>query len=408
MLRAVHIRGIIVRFTPFLAAVLLSTTAALATPEVSDADRLLHEQMLVLDTHLDTPMLFERDGWRFDALNHYGWDQSQTDIPRMEWGGLDGGFFVIYTPQGPLTPEGYVAARDAALKRASAIQRVIGENKDRIALATTAADAERLHSEGKMIAFQSIENSYPLGGDLTMLETFYKLGVRMAGPVHSRNNQFADSTTDTPRWNGLSPLGKEWVAEMNRLGMVIDGSHSSDATFDQMLELSKTPIVLSHSGSKTIHDHPRNIDDARLKRLAAKGGVMFINSIFLTPHDTSKERGAIQDRQNRWAELNAAERRKLLADKAALDAKQPYTPADFELYMKSLLHAVDVMGVDHVGLGADWDGGGGVIGMEDVSDLPKITAYLRARGMREADIAKIMGGNLLRVMRAAEAAAAKR
>ena len=268
------------------ALILLAARAMAADEEVSPADRLLHEQMLVMDTHLDTPVLFERKNWAFDDHHHYDWDLSQVDIPRMQAGGLDGGFFVIYTPQGPLTPEGYAAARDAALLRAAAIQRVVAANADELALATTAVDAARIVGEGKRVVYQSIENSYPLGGDLSMLATFYKMGVRMAGPVHSKNNQFADSTTDTPRWNGLSPLGRQWVAEMNRLGMVIDASHSSDAAFDQMLALSKTPIILSHSGPKAMYDHRRNLDDERMRKLARAGGVMQINSIFLVAHDS--------------------------------------------------------------------------------------------------------------------------
>jgi membrane dipeptidase len=326
----------------------------------------------------------------------------------MEAGGLDGGFFVIYTAQGELSPAGYAAGRDAALVRAAAIHRVLGENREQLRLALTAEDAERLHREGKRIAFISMENSWPLGGDLSLLATFYRLGVRMAGPVHSRTNQLADSTTGEARWNGLSPLGRQWVAEMNRLGIVIDASHSSDAAFDQMLEASRVPIVLSHSGPRALFAHPRNIDDARMRRLARAGGVLFMNSIFLAQHDNSDERDAINQRHENWARLDAAQRRRLLADRAALDARRPYTPADFDLYMRALLHAVAVMGADHVGLGADWDGGGGVIGMDDAAALPRISARLRREGLSEADIAKIMGGNLLRVLRQVQGAAARR
>lgn len=385
----------------------LSLSLILAAPAAahdiaSPADRLRHEQMLVLDTHLDTPSHFERPGWQFDDWHEYRWDLTQTDIPRMEAGGLDGGFFVIYTPQGALTPEGYAKARDDALMRGMAIQRVVAENPDKLAFATTAADAERIHKAGKRIVYQSIENSYPLGGDVSLLSTFYRMGVRMAGPVHSKNNQFADSTTDTPRWNGLSPLGRQWVAEMNRLGMVIDGSHSSDATFDQLLALSNTPIILSHSGPKALFDHPRNIDDARLRKLAKAAGVMQLNTLFLVSHDTSPERDAIEKRQARWLDLSEAERRQLVADKAALDAKRLPTTADFELFMRSLLHAIAVMGIDHVGLGADWDGGGGLQGMEDVAALPRITARLRREGFSDTDIEKIWSGNVLRLLREAE------
>ncbi len=390
------------RLAPFLALPLLAASPAAAQERVSAADRLIHEQMLVLDTHLDTPADLEWPGWRFGDLHHYRWDNSQVDLPRMKAGGLDGGFFVIYTRQGGLDPAAMAKARDDALMRAVAIQRMVAENPDELAFATTADDAERLHREGKRIVFQSIENSYPLGNDLSLLPFYHRLGVRMAGPVHSKNNQFADSTTDTPRWNGLSPLGRQWVAEMNRLGMLVDGSHSSDAAFDQMLDLSKTPMILSHSGPRAIFDHKRNIDDARMKRLARAGGVMFLNTVFLVQHDNSAERDAIVERQEKWHSLTPAEQRRLLADKAALDSRRPYTTADFELFMKSLLHSIGVMGVDHVGLGADWDGGGGVIGMEDIAGLPRITARLRKEGFGDGDIAKIMGGNLLRVLRQAE------
>jgi membrane dipeptidase len=390
------------RIASLAALALAVAVPSAAHDSVSSADRLLHEQMLVLDTHLDTPVLFEREGWDFTRWHEYSWDVSQVDIPRMEAGGLDGGFFVIYTRQGGLDPAAMAKARDDALFRATAIQRVVSAHPEKLALATRADDAERIHREGRRIVFQSIENSYPLGNDVSLLSHYHKLGVRMAGPVHSKNNQFADSTTDTPRWNGLSPLGRLWVAEMNRLGMIVDGSHASDATFDQLLALSKAPIILSHSGPKAIFNHPRNIDDERMRRLARAGGVMFVNSVFLAQHDTSEERDAIDARQQKWESLSPAERRRLVADKAALDAKRPYTSADFEQFMKSLLHSIGVMGVDHVGIGADWDGGGGVIGMEDVAALPRITARLRKEGYAEADIAKIMGGNLIRVMRAVE------
>jgi membrane dipeptidase len=351
------------------------------------------------------PLRF-RDGWDLGDLHHFAEDNSQVDLPRMEQGGLDGGFFVIYTPQGDLTPAGYVRARDAALLRASEIHRMLGAHRDRIALVTTADEGERAWRDGKRLAYLSMENSWPLGEDLSLLETFHKLGVRMAGPVHSRTNQLSDSATGEARWGGLSPLGQRWVAEMNRLGMLIDVSHASDAAFDQMLRLSRAPIVASHSGPRALYEHPRNLDDGRMRRLARAGGVLFLNSLYLAPHDTSEERSAIERRQARWGALNAQERRRLLADRAALERRQPFNQATFDRYMEALLHVIRVMGVDHVGLGADWDGGGGVIGMEDVSLLPRISARLRREGLDEAAIAKIMGGNLMRVMRRAEAASA--
>jgi membrane dipeptidase len=389
---------------PALAAALAIPAAA--QNAVTPADRLLHERILTLDTHLDTPAIFERRGWDFDEWHDYDLDGSQVDLPRMEVGGLDGGFFVIYTPHGELTPQGYARARDNALVRAMHIQRVVAENEDKLALAYTADDAERLHRLGKRIVYQSIENSYPLGTDLSLLSTFYRLGVRMAGPVHNGTNQFADSSRDTPRWNGLSPLGRQWVAEMNRLGMVIDGSHSSDAALDQMIALSKTPVILSHSGPKAIFEHPRNIGDDLMRKLARSGGVMQMNTLFLIPTTSVPGRDEIENRQEQWENLTPAQRQKLIADKAALDARSPRRFATTDEFMRALLHAIKVMGVDHVGIGADWDGGGGLTDMKDIAGLPAITARLRRAGYSEADIEKIWSGNVLRLLRQAERHAA--
>ena len=387
-------------------ALLLAIPASAQRSEVSPADRAAHMRMIVLDTHLDIPERWDDGQWDFGARHVYGEDGSQVDLPRMDEGGLDGGFLAIYTPQGALTPEAYRTARDDALVRAMAIRRVLGENRGRIGLALTPQDAIRLTQRGRHFGFISMENSWPLGEDLSLLTTFYRLGVRLAGPVHFRNNQLADSATDRPHWNGLSPLGRQWVAEMNRLGILIDASHSSDAVFDQLLALSRAPIIASHSGPRAIYDHPRNLDDGRMRRLAAAGGLMMINSVYLAPADNSHEREAIGDRHKNWANLDATQRAQLLRDEAALDRLRPAGTADFDLYMRSMLHAIRVMGIDHVGLGADWDGGGGVIGMEDVTALPRISARLRREGFSDADIAKVMGGNLLRVMRQVQAAAA--
>jgi membrane dipeptidase len=390
---------------PLLLAIPASAQQA---EDVTPADRAFHESLIVLDTHLDIPERWDDGSWDFGARHRWEWDRSQVDLPRMEEGGLDGGFFAIYTPQGALTDEGYREARDAALVRAMAIRRAFAENRDRIGLALTPDDARRLVREGRRFGFISIENSWPLGEDLSLLETFHKLGVRLASPVHFRNNQFADSATDSPRWHGLSPLGRQWVAEMNRLGILIDVSHASDDVFDQVLELSRVPIILSHSSPRAIFDHPRNLDDARMRRLAAAGGVMFINSVYLAPFDRSPDRAALEERHRNWATLSEAERQQLLADEAALDARVPRIEADFDTFMRAMLHAIEVMGADHVGIGCDWDGGGGLVGMRDITALPRITAALRRAGVSDADIAKIMGGNLLRVLAEAQAAAERR
>ena len=317
-------------------------------------------------------------------------------------GNLDGGFFVIFTNQGPLTVEGYAAARDFALKRSDEIDATITRLSDRIGPALTPADARRLDAVGKLIAFKSIENSYPLGEDLSLLGEFYRRGVRLAGPVHSSNNQFADSATDKPRWNGLSSLGVRWVAEMNRLGMVIDASHASDAAFDQMLTLSKTPLLLSHSGSRGVFDHPRNIDDARIRKLAAAGGAICFTTIYLSNLNMTPERFELFGKHDEIGQLSSAEQTDLTRRTRELDARQAMWAADFDSYMAGLLHVIEVAGVDHVCFGADWDGGGGIAGLEDITAHPKITAALKAAGYSDADLAKMWSGNVLRILRAAE------
>jgi len=208
----------------------------------------------------------------------------------------------------------------------------------------------------------------------------------------------------------LSPLGVQLLAEMNRLGVVPDLSHSSDRALDDALRLSKAPVLLTHSGCKAVFDHPRNIDDAHLKALAAQGGVIQINSVYVKGLKQSADRvaalKALEEKYPETKSLSGAERQAFLAERAAINAKFPEVRAGFEDVMANLLHAIKVAGVDHVGIGLDWDGGGGVTGLEDVVDLPKLTAALLGAGYSEADVAKIWSGNVLRVLAAAEAEAA--
>ncbi|WP_432767916.1 MAG: membrane dipeptidase [Sphingopyxis sp.] len=387
------------RFEILLAATALSGCSgsgeAVKTPEAP-----LHSRMLVLDTHLDTPLHFERAGWSFGERHALADDLSQLDIPRMQDGNLDGGFFTIYTEQGPLTAAGYAAALAHARKRSELIDRTIAANSAAIAPALTAADAERLDKASKLIAFKSMENSYPLGEDLSLLEEFYAKGVRMAGPVHSADNQLADSATGKGRWQGLSPLGKQWVTEMNRLGIVIDASHASDAAFDQLLALSKYPIILSHSSLRSAHDHPRNLDEGRLKALAAKGGAMCISTIFMSEMNMTPARANLFGQYEAMGTMTPAEQAEVTRQWRELDRTEAMWAADFEDYMTMVLRAIEVGGVDHICFGADWDGGGGLAGIEDISALPKVSERLRAAGYSDADLAKMWGGNVLRVLAA--------
>jgi len=385
-------------------AILLTATAlsACSTGEeaVKAPEAPLHSRMLVLDTHLDTPLHFERQGWSFADRHGATEDMVQLDIPRMKDGNLDGGFFVIYTEQGALDAKGYADALAFARARSDLIDATIVKHGDAIGPARTAADARALTKAGKLIAYKSMENSYPLGEDVALLAEFHQKGVRMAGPVHSRTNQFADSATGDARWNGLSPLGKRWVAEMNRLGIVIDASHASDATFDQLLALSEYPIILSHSSLRSANDHPRNLDEARLRALAAKGGAMCISTIFMSDMNMTPARGALFGQYERIGTLSPAQQAELNRKWRELDKTEPLWAADFEQYMAMVLRAIEVGGVDHICFGADWDGGGGLTGIEDISALPKVTERLKAAGYSDSDIEKMWSGNILRVLAA--------
>ncbi|MBV9551105.1 MAG: dipeptidase [Alphaproteobacteria bacterium] len=397
-------------------AVLVNGTAlAVAGPALAaPSPAALHRRLICLDTHLDAPMNFSRAGW--DIMQRHGGDidTTQLDYPRMVRGGLDGGFFAIYTPQGPETPEGFLAMRDAAFLRAAEIREMVAAHPKQFELAFTAKDAARIAAKGKRIVYQSIENSSPLGNDVSLLRVFYRLGVRMAGPIHFKSNQLGDSATDAKRWNGLSPMGKDFVALCNELGIVVDQSHSSDDVFDQMLELSKAPIICSHSGCRAVHDHPRNLDDARIKKLAAAGSTIQINSYneYLVTVPPNPERQRAQGAIRAAARLPAgatrpqilAAQRKQRAAMKELDRQYPIPRASFEDFMQHVTHALDLVGPDHVGLGPDWDGGGGVTGMEDVASLPKVTERLVKLGYAEAQLAQFWGGNALRVLGAAQAA----
>jgi len=378
-------------------------------PAVSQAARTLHEQLLTLDTHLDTPLRLAVHGWNVLDRHDPARDGSQIDLPRLVEGGLDGGFWAIFTPQGPRTAEGTRLARDFALRRAVAIREMVAANPKQFELALRADDAAAIAARHKRVVFLSIENGSPLEPDLSLLQTFYDLGVRLAGLVHATNNGLADSATDPKgaEWHGLSELGRGFVREANRLGIVIDASHASDDVLDQCITLSKTPILLSHSGVKAVFDHPRNIDDQRLRRLAESGGVIQINflSEYLIPTPQIPERkaalaGLIQEL--RKPELNEAELVSITARKHEIEQRWPVPRASFDDAFAHVLHAIRVAGVDHVGIGADFDGGGGVMGFEDARDYPRITAALLAAGLNRDDIQKVWSGNVLRVLRKAE------
>lgn len=388
----------------------LTIAASLSSAWAAEDPRKIHDSLIVMDTHLDTPALLVQPGFDIMHAHTYSDDFSQVDVPRMDEGGLDGGFWVIYTPQGPVDQQGFKAARDTALLRAMAIHKMVASHSDTFALAKEPEDAQNITAQGKKIVYVSMENAYPLGEDLSLLDTFFKMGLRMIGPVHFKNNQFGDSSTDPdgPKYGGLSPLGEKLVKRANELGIVLDGSHAHDALVEDMIRLSKTPIILSHSGTKTIYDHPRNVDDSLLKKLVESGGVIHVNAYgsYLTELPTDPERrkayGALFKQMGDIANMTAEEVAALKAKRKQIDLEHPAVRATFEDYMAHFLHILEVAGPKHTGVGADWDGGGGVERMMDVAALPLITERLLAEGYSKQDLADIWGNNALRLLQQAQ------
>jgi membrane dipeptidase len=281
-------------------------------------------------------------------------------------------------------------------------------------IALTAADGPRIAANGKRAIYISVENGYAIGRDLTLLKAYHDLGARFFGVAHSAHTDLADSATDAapPEWQGLSPLGREAVAECNRLGLVLDGSHASDAAARELIALSQTPVLLTHSSCRAVRDHKRNAPDDLLRELAAKGGVIQMNTVsaFVVAAPPNPELDAAQAKLvQRTAGRTLSDEENALAylERLRLRRALGKNRATFDDFLKHLFHAVEVAGVDHVGIGADMDGGGGVVGLEDVSAYPQITLALLKHGLSESDVEKIWGGNTLRVLRAAEEFAAK-
>ena len=373
-----------------------------------------HEDFLVLDAHLDTPIVLDRPGFDISSRHDPMHDYAQIDLPRMREGGLDGGFWVIYTPQGDLTPQGYEDALAHAWHLNSVIDEMLIDHAVNFMPATTADDAAVIVAQGKHVVYKSIENAYPLGLDVTRLDAFYEAGVRMVGLVHMTNNQFADSSTDPDglKWNGLSPLGKDLIRRANALGMIIDMSHAHDLALAQAIDLSTTPIILSHSGAGHLYEHPRNVGDALLLDLAASGGVMHINSLsaYLKDLETDPARRPALSALFKQLQENPlkteADTEAFLEARRAIDKKYPPDFANFYDVMRHIYHAHALMGAAHIGIGLDWDGGGGVDGLQDITGLPKITQAMREAGLSDEDIAALWSGNLLRVLRVVEASRA--
>jgi membrane dipeptidase len=368
----------------------------------------LHRRLFTLDTHIDTPTSsLLKPGWNFAARHDVAVDHSQCDLPRMREG-VDALVFAVYVGQAARSPEGLAVAHELALRCFARTHAVLRENASECALALTADDGPRLKAEGKRAIYLSIENAYSLGRDSANVEKFHRLGVRMLGLTHMLNNDVADSSTD-PRgaeWGGLSPLGREMVAECNRLGIVLDASHASDAVVFELLERSRTPIVLSHTDCRALCDHPRNVGDDVLRALAARGGVIQINAlpISLVAAPDPAHTTAFTDLFMRYRDAVLTSEVSTAMDREfdVLAVEHPSPRVTLDDLVRHIEHAAEVAGIDHVGIGCDFDGGGGKFeGLRDVADYPNITQALLARGWNAPDLAKLWGGNTQRVMRAA-------
>ncbi len=371
--------------------------------------REIHHRVLTVDTHSDTPSLMLRKGWDIGERHEPGQRGSgQIDLPRMAEGSLDAEFFVAYVGQRERTPEGYARAKERADELLQAIHKMAEDYPQLVELALSPEDAYRLEKEGKRAAFIGMENGYPIGKDISLVKEYYDRGIRYITLCHAGDNDICDSSTEkrNPEDKGLSDFGKEVVAECNRLGIMVDISHASTKSFFDVLEVTKAPVIASHSSVRSLCDHPRNLSDEMLKALASNNGVVqicFVSSfVKKAKPNPEKEKvlAELREKYDSWSEVrDESDREKMRDEYGAISAKYPSEQATVQELVDHIDYVVNLIGVDHVGIGTDFDGGGSIEGCDDVSELPNITEELFRRGYSEEDIQKIWGANIMRVFR---------
>ena len=384
----------------------------------------IHNRVITLDTHNDiSPANFTEE-------RNYTMDLStQVTLPKMEEGGLDVTWLVVYVGQGPLTDEGYARAHEAAMAKFNAIHWLAEEKApDQIEIAYTSDDVRRIVASGKKVAMIAIENAYPVGLDLDNIRKFQELGGRYMSLSHNGHSQFSDSNTgerdDVWLYDGLSDLGREALAEMNKWGIMIDISHPSKAAIMEMLELSRAPIVASHSGARALGDVSRNLDDEQLMALKENGGV--VQTVAFPSYVNPEKNAANRDAQNALnskiaeemgfevidrgalGELSAEERdayqakmaelREIAATREEAEVNAVAPPVDVADFVDHIDYLVDLIGLDHVGISSDFDGGGGVAGWNSAAETFNVTLELVRRGYTEEQIGALWSGNLLRVL----------
>jgi membrane dipeptidase len=375
---------------------------------VSAKAKQLHDRALVVDAHDHTTqrMLFDKT---FDITARH--QDGNIDVPRMREGGLDALFFSIWVPSDVTGPP----AVKRALDLIDAVHKTVKAHPNDLMLATTAADVRRAAADHKIAALMGMEGGHMINDDLGQLRKFAALGVRYLTLTHFKNNNWADSSTDKPAHNGLTPFGRDVVRELNTLGVMVDISHVADKTFYDVLALTKAPVIASHSSARAIAKHPRNMTDDMMRALAKNGGVIMINyhAAFLS----EEFRVASEKKNGDVVAAMAAMSKKCGGNEACstlegerIDheamANGTLPKVSWEKIVEHIDHAVKVAGAEHVGLGSDFDGATMPLGMEDASKLPRITDALVKKGYSDGDIEKILGGNILRVMEQVERAAA--
>ncbi len=412
------------------AAAQVAAPAATDEPALVARARAIHDRVMTLDTHVDiSPTAFRRDSANYVT----GVARNQVDIPKMEAGGLDAAFLIVYVGQARTIDSASMAAAYAqAMEKFMAVHRLTDSlAPTRVGLARTAADARRIYASGRKVIFIGIENGFSVGTDLTRIKQFADLGGRYMSLAHNGHSQFSDSNTGERdgvwMWNGLSPLGRQAIAELNKWGVMIDISHPSKLSMMQTLELTKAPIIASHSGVRALCDHSRNLDDEQLLALKRNGGVVQLvafNSYVKCNPARDAERQAAVDALRKQYGVTGTNPREVQASVQALpeDRRNAYLAAQEDItarrypadpmatvadFANHIDYAVKLIGIDHVGISSDFDGGGGVDGWRNASETFNVTLELVRRGYTEEQIAKIWSGNLLRVLTEVQATAAR-
>jgi len=364
----------------------------------------IHNRILTVDTHCDTPMAMLDD--KFDVGVRNTLPQSRVDFPRMKDGGLDAMFFAVFTSQRERTLENTDKAYKMANLMIDATYSACNKYSDMAEVATKSADAERLQKAGKRAIYIGIENGFPLGNEINKVQEFYNRGVRYITLCHSSNNEICDSSTDKKgaEHNGLSKFGEEVVKEMNKYGMLVDVSHISDKSFYDVIKLSKAPVIASHSSVRAIAHHKRNMTDDMIKTLAKNGGVIQICLLddYIKDPDTTtvryqKERELNRIYESKYESMTDEEKKVIRNEWRSIIEKYPTALPTVADCVDHIDYVKNLVGIEYVGIGSDFDGGGGVDGCADVSEFPNITAEMFKRGYTEEEIRKVWGGNFLRV-----------